>query len=118
MIGASALSQPTGVAVDASGNIYVADAGNHVVIAQNSAGGFMSAYPNPYTLNSTIAVNLPQSDDITLEVYNVLGVKSHSTSIIGSQPLSIDLSNQPTGVYFLKIIYPDGSSTVKKIIRD
>lgn len=25
---------------------------------KNSAGGFMSAYPNPYTLNSTIAVNL------------------------------------------------------------
>ncbi|NOT61705.1 MAG: HYR domain-containing protein, partial [Acidobacteria bacterium] len=38
MIGASDLNQPTGVAVDGSSNIYVADPGNHVVIAQNGGG--------------------------------------------------------------------------------
>jgi sugar lactone lactonase YvrE len=33
---ASDLNQPTGVAVDSSNNLYVADAGNHLVIAQST----------------------------------------------------------------------------------
>lgn len=44
-----ALTQPVGIAVDSSGNMYIADPGQHVVVGQNSAGTlqtFIAGKPN------------------------------------------------------------------------
>lgn len=56
---------------------------------KNSEGGFMSAYPNPYTGVSNIVLNMPQGNDMTLEVYNILGAKV----------ATLDKGNKQAGTY-------------------
>ena len=88
---------------------------------KNSAGGFMTAYPNPYTLNSTIALNLPQSDDITLEVYNVLGAKIQTLDKGMKQAgtytynFSAKKLNYSAGIYFVKLTVGNKTDVIKLI---
>jgi len=88
---------------------------------KNSAGGFMSAYPNPYTLNSTIAVNLPQSDDVTLEVYSVLGAKVQTLDKGKKQAgtytynFSAKKLNYSSGIYFVKLTVGNKTDVIKLI---
>jgi len=88
---------------------------------KNSAGGFMSAYPNPFTLNSTIAVNLPQSDDITLEVYSVLGAKIQMLDKGMKQAgtytynFSAKKLNYSSGIYFVKLTVGNKTDVIKLI---
>ena len=48
----SGINQPNGVAVDAAGNIYIADTGNQAIKEMPAAGGFVTSiasgiYPGP-----------------------------------------------------------------------
>jgi len=86
---------------------------------KNSEGGFMTAYPNPYTLNSNIVLNLPQSDDIKLEVYNVLGAKIQTldsgTKQAGTHTYSFSAKklNYSTGIYFVKLTVGNKTDVIK-----
>ncbi|MBK7310607.1 MAG: T9SS type A sorting domain-containing protein [Sphingobacteriaceae bacterium] len=88
---------------------------------KNSAGGFMSAYPNPYTLNSTIAVNLTESDDITLEVYSVLGSKIQTldkgmkNAGTYTYNFSAKKLNYSSGIYFVKLTVGNKTDVIKLI---
>jgi hypothetical protein len=88
---------------------------------KNSAGGFMSAYPNPYTLNSTIAVNLTESDDITLEVYSVLGAKVQTldkgkkNAGTYTYNFSAKKLNYSSGIYFVKLTVGNKTDVIKLI---
>jgi hypothetical protein len=88
---------------------------------KNSQGGFMTAYPNPYTLNSTIVLNLPQSDDIKLEVYNVLGAKIETLDSGFKQAgthtynFSAKKLNYSAGVYFVKLTVGNKTDVIKII---
>jgi len=64
-------------------------------------------YPNPTNGEITIKINQGQFEGA--EVYNMQGTLIQST-----EELKIDLSNQPNGVYFLRL---NGSSKMYKIIR-
>ena len=83
--------------------------------------GFMSAYPNPYTMNSTIALNLPQTDDITLEVYNVLGAKIQTLDkgIKQAGTYTYNFSskklNYSSGIYFVKLTVGNKTDVIKLI---
>jgi hypothetical protein len=77
----------------------------------------VTVYPNPTTGIFTINNVETQLTSCNLEIYNLLGEKVYSSRI--QHPISsINISNQPSGVYFLKIIDLDGSSVVKKIIKE
>ncbi len=86
---------------------------------KNSQGGFMTAYPNPYTLNSTIVLNLPQSDDIKLEVYNVLGAKVQTLDSGAKQAGTYTYSfsakklNYSAGIYFVKLSVGNKTDVIK-----
>jgi hypothetical protein len=70
----------------------------------------VSIYPNPtndmITINSTLPI-------LKVEIFNMLG------SMVGktNSNNSVDLSLQPSGIYFLKI-YSDSGFTSKKVIRN
>jgi hypothetical protein len=63
-------------------------------------------YPNP-SGNGVFIIQLADSHwpiaDSQIDIYNILGEKVHSQMSIVHYPLSIDLGNQPNGVYFYKI---------------
>ncbi|MEK6616311.1 MAG: T9SS type A sorting domain-containing protein, partial [Bacteroidota bacterium] len=75
---------------------------------------YVSIYPNPS--NGKIQVISNQYSVIGLEVYNVMGEKVFQSqySIPNTQYL-IDLSSQPSGVYFINI-RTDKGNIVKKLI--
>jgi len=88
---------------------------------KNSEGGFMTAYPNPYTLNSTIALNLPQSGDVNLEVFNVLGEKiqtlDNGFKQSGSYTYNFSAKklNYSSGIYFVKLTVGNKTDVLKII---
>lgn len=57
----------------------------------------------------------------SLEIINILGEKIYSSQTIpiaiGTNKSEIDLSNQPQGIYFIKVISEKGT-TVKKLIKE
>jgi hypothetical protein len=88
---------------------------------KNSAGGFMTAYPNPFTQNSTIVLSMPQSDDMTLEVYNILGEKVQilDKGMKQAGTYTYDFSarklDHSAGIYFVKLTVGNKTDVIKLI---
>lgn len=74
----------------------------------------ISVFPNP-THGVFNVTNAPKQSHI--EIFTALGEKVFS-SITLQAKTQLDISSQPAGVYFLKIVTRDGSTIVKKIIRE
>jgi len=72
-------------------------------------------YPNPFT----DAVTITSQQEITaIEVYNMLGELVFSTSNIKHQTSNIiDLSSQPSGIYFVRVTTKEGTVS-RKIVRE
>jgi len=73
-----------------------------------------SIYPNPTNGTFVITGAAKQSH---VEIYTPLGEKVCSMTNLKAQT-EVDISSQPAGIYFLKIVNTDGSTVVKKIIRE
>jgi PKD repeat protein len=82
----------------------------------NSTNEVVSIYPNPNKGEFTIKSSGTNSQS-SVEVFNVLGGKVYSELSVAHFPLSIDISAQPTGMYFVKIT--SGQSTkVIKVVKE
>lgn len=90
-------------------------------ISENELLSAVSAFPNPSSdgiFNLEIATEV-KNDKIQIEVVNMLGEQMYSQSVSSSQNeiTTIDLSNQPKGVYVLNISL-NGSKITKKLINN
>jgi len=81
---------------------------------------YVTIFPNPSSgiFQVTISGNSPYS----LDIYNILGenvyaIGNENASNINHQPVNIDLSFQPSGVYFLHIKTDKGSFSQKLILQ-
>ncbi len=125
------LNKPTGVAVDVSGNIFIADNNNHrirevsnsfptevqSISIPNTTG--VSLYPNPNSGRFTIK-STGVSGGATVEIYNIIGEKIYSKQLsivnggaltsspnnnaTSNCPLSIDISSNPAGIYLYRVL--------------
>jgi sugar lactone lactonase YvrE len=122
---AAKISGPNRLFIDGSGNLYMADVGNQRVrkispAALSDATPAVSApgillYPNPSNGVFQLGIRNKQLGmTCNIEIYNILGEKVYS-QIITSSNYQIDLSNQPAGIYLLKLQSEDGSMITKKI---
>jgi hypothetical protein len=64
-------------------------------------------HPNPFNISTRIRYSLPEANNVTVEIYNILGQKVE-TLIPGIQPAGWhsvvwDAENQPSGIYFYSI---------------
>jgi len=78
----------------------------------------LAVYPNPSNGKFQVVIGNVQSalGNMEMEVYNIVGDKVHGQTISSKQePVSLSV---PAGIYFLKITARDGSSVVKKIIKE
>lgn len=86
---------------------------------RNSKGGSLSAYPNPYSQNSTIVLTMPQADDVKLEVYNLLGAKvatlDKGTKQAGTYTYSFSAKklNYSSGIYIVKLTVGNKTDALK-----
>jgi hypothetical protein len=71
-----------------------------------------SVSPNPSSGSFVITTTAHAAQ---AEIYNLPGEKVFS-AMLKARQIQIDFSAQPAGVYFLKIIYADGSTAVKKVV--
>jgi len=70
-------------------------------------------YPNPVI--NTLNVNLEEVGQYEISLYTVNGQRLQSIDFVGNQQ-AVDVSQLPTGVYFLQIS-GDKKETVKKVIK-
>ena len=77
-------------------------------------------YPNPFNPTTTIEFSIPQTDFVTVKVYNIVGYEI--TTLIneelstGNHNTQWDGSYQPSGVYFVKIESGDFVQTRKMVL--
>jgi hypothetical protein len=74
--------------------------------------------PNPFLTNVKISFRLPQEEEITLEVYNILGQKIETIIQKQLRPTGfyseyLDGSHLTSGIYFVTLSTNDDSKTVK-----
>jgi len=96
---------------------------DHIPISNSEL--VINNYPNPFNPNTTISFNLPNTAEVTLEVFNVKGqlvntlVKDQMESGIHSVVWNGLDSNQKSvssGIYFYKIISANESKSNKMIL--
>ena len=114
---------PEGVAVDSSGNVFVADYGNHrvreikitdsVTAIKKIPEGSFKVFPNPSKGLFTIRTNLSQNS-CNVGVYNMVGEKVYRSDFNTSE-FMIDLSGMPAGIYMLYIT-SEHTTTVQKLV--
>jgi hypothetical protein len=86
---------------------------------KNNAGSFLNAYPNPYTSFATIVLNLPESANVSLEVYNMLGEKvqtlDNSKKQAGNYKYNFSARslNFSSGMYFVKLTAGNKTNVLK-----
>jgi hypothetical protein len=89
-------------------------------VNQFSNEKFISIFPNPSYGNFTIKNNF--NENFELEVFNSLGKKVIGDLRMANSESTVDLSDQPNGIYFVRIISPKGQADEKiysqKIVKE
>ncbi len=74
-------------------------------------------YPNPFNPSTNIAFQLPESSDVSLKIYDMVGrevaVLINRQMSAGSHTATFDASNLPSGMYFYRLETATGSLSRK-----
>lgn len=116
------LSNPTGLAFNNTGELFVVDRGNNRI---RKISGLANAENEDTVLETSIKVYPnPSTDKITIELINNIELKSVSMfNINGGQvkvkmnDKSLDVAKLPRGVYVLKITTSEGSTEQKVVLE-
>lgn len=84
-------------------------------IEEGNYPGFITLYPNPTTGKFTVIAG--EEIQFQLEIYNTLGEKVFQTSNQQLNNSTIDISNQPEGIYFVKIYDGDKIYSNKIVVQ-
>lgn len=81
-------------------------------VVENENVSSLFVYPNP----SSGLVSIAGSNLRRIEVYNTLGQRIITQQVNGNLA-TINLNNQPTGVYFVTVTDTEGRRCVKKVVK-
>ncbi len=82
----------------------------------------LSAYPNPFNPNVNLAINLPEAQDCTVNIYNLRGqrVNTLHKGILGAGPQKLTWDGKDrngrgvaSGMYFVRVKTPIHSRSIK-----
>jgi hypothetical protein len=124
---AAEINGPNDIAIDAFGNIFIADRFNNRVrevgpyalgINEVSSTDKVSVYPQPSNGIFNLVVNNATEIKNTVEVYNMLGEKVYASGI-NAVVSRVDLSNNAPGIYLYRVFTETGNlvSTGKLILQ-
>ncbi|MFT4642524.1 MAG: hypothetical protein ACI89R_000361, partial [Candidatus Azotimanducaceae bacterium] len=79
--------------------------------------GAFGIYPNPTTGIANLKLEMDNASDVNVAVFNILGklLQSSNYTNVTNRTHSIDLSNQPNGIYFVRLT-TNGQTETKKVI--
>lgn len=88
-----------------------------VSVHTNSISNYISLYPNPSNGNFTLNLKLNKEQNVSVTVLNILGEKVFELNQqkTGNENISLDISNQPNGIYFVHI-NTLSQSVIKKMV--
>ncbi len=75
----------------------------------------VEVYPNPANTSANVVINLTQSLEVTVALYNVTGqlVSSQVKNLAsGASTITFDVTALPSGIYFINVI--EGTTTISK----
>ncbi len=81
-----------------------------VGLNETSASNEISVYPNPSNDKFNIMINSEKSENIEVEIFDILGNKVYDDKRridSGINHLSVEMKEKADGLYFLKIEFPD-----------
>lgn len=87
------------------------------VNSKHALTDYISIFPNPFNDYITLISNGNNCDNCIIEIYNTLGSLIHKSNII-KEKTEINLSQQSSGIYFIKISSVGGPSIIKKLIKE
>ena len=77
-------------------------------------------FPNPFNPKTRIGLTLPNSGDVKIEVFNLLGQMAadviERTLDAGTNFIDIELNGLPNGMYFLRMKIDNKYNVVKKVM--
>jgi len=77
-------------------------------------------YPNPFNPTTRIKYSIPQSSNVVIKVFDVLGneiaVLVNDERPIGTHTIDFNSTNIPSGIYFYRIEANNFSQTKKMIL--
>lgn len=103
-----------------STSVYYIDMTTGITTHKASASA-MSVYPNPSNTNTTIEYSIADRTNISLGVYNVLGVKvaelANTEQAAGNYKYIFNAKNYnlKSGIYFISLI-TDGKATIQRLV--
>lgn len=90
-------------------------------IQEVSKGVYMDVYPNPTSGDAYVAYSLKQGQNVSVNVYNMLGEKVYSQNEgkvdAGKHIITIDGKSLQNGVYFVKFSTDNGTTTKRLVIQ-
>jgi hypothetical protein len=86
-------------------------------IENSLSEGSVQIYPNPSTGLFNVETILAKDEVVNLTVTNMLGQEIKTDSFWHTEKYALNLENQPSGVYFVKVKTNTGS-LVKKIVKE
>jgi Secretion system C-terminal sorting domain len=98
---------------NSSGKHYVAKYGNVISVDELLVDNYISISPTPFTSQTTISSNKYKIQN--LKVYDIMG-QEILTQVQNNQHISIDLSTQKKGIYFVKLADENNNAIIKKIV--
>ena len=79
-----------------------------------------AVYPNPFNPELSIIVALPQTSELELRVFNILGkevaILANGNSQAGYQKFILNANNLSSGIYFIYAAVPGKLNEVKKVV--
>lgn len=78
-------------------------------------------YPNPFSAATTITFTLPQAQDVSFRMYDVLGKPLNNREINarkGENTITLERKNLPSGIYFYSIQYGSRVITRRMSIKN
>lgn len=86
-------------------------------VEENAKNLPVTAYPSPVIHDLNLVVELSQTENLAIEVYNVIGEQVYAQSstafAAGKNVLQLDFSDFSNGAYFVKVIGKEEQYTVK-----
>jgi hypothetical protein len=81
--------------------------------------GTLEISPNPTTGFTTLNVEMDDANDINITIFDITGklVQSFNDASIANKKYAIDLSNQPNGIYFVRLMTNSQVKTKKVIVN-
>jgi hypothetical protein len=121
------LNAPSGVAIDALGNLLIADNGNSVIRKVSSVtvgiskttdiSNSINIYPNP--CSTEMRVSMGGEGYSLIAMYDVFGKEVYAQTLNPSQSdyvLKVNTSDLSSGVYFIQILNRRGTNTDKVVV--